>query len=304
MIKKKIIIAGANGYLGKVLIERFAKEGHEVHTLTRKPMNLGQGIHNWVWDGEHVGAWVIAFEKADALINLAGRSVDCRYTAKNKQQIRESRKKSTLTLGAACIMADRPPKLWINSSSATIYAHNQELPAYGEDGKIGDGFSVEVCQEWESTFFEIPLPETRKVALRLAMVLGNQGGVLPTLVNFAKKGIGGTMGHGQQYMSWIHEEDFVRAIEYIMDKPVQGEINLSAPQPERNQRFMKMINRFLGQKIAINHPAWLLEIGAFILRTETELILKSRKVYPKKLLEHGFTFKYPDPQHALKHLLT
>ncbi|MEO0404181.1 MAG: NAD-dependent epimerase/dehydratase family protein, partial [Bacteroidota bacterium] len=187
METKKIVIAGANGYLGRLMVQHYQKQHWEVHTLTRKPINFGAGVSNWVWDGQKIGNWKKCIDGALVLINLAGKSVDCRYTEKNKTDIMHSRVKSTLALGGACIIAEKAPTVWINASSATIYAHNDNEP-FDENGQLGEGFSVEVCKQWEKTFREIPLPETRKVALRLAMVLGKKGGVLPTLQRLVRLG--------------------------------------------------------------------------------------------------------------------
>ncbi|NQX91058.1 MAG: TIGR01777 family protein [Flavobacteriales bacterium] len=303
METKKIVIAGANGFLGRLLVQYYNQKNWEVHTLTRKPVNFGKGIHNWVWDGQKIGHWKRCLDGALVLVNLAGKSVDCRYTEKNKTAIVDSRVKSTLALGGACIIANRPPAVWINASSATIYAHNENQP-FDESGQLGEGFSVEVCKQWEKTFEDIPLPTTRKVALRLAMVLGKEGGVLPTLKRLVRLGLGGTMGMGNQMISWIHEEDFLRAVDYAIENPIRGNLNISAPNPIKNKEFMAQLRDGMEQKIGIRAHEWLLEIGAMLMRTETELILKSRNVVPGRLLNHGFKFKYQKAPEAINELLT
>ncbi|MGB1032365.1 MAG: TIGR01777 family oxidoreductase [Flavobacteriales bacterium] len=302
MKRKKIIIAGANGFLGKLLVGYFSNNGHQVLALVRNETTI-PGCKVLLWDGKNIGEWAKEFNHADVLINMAGKSVDCRYTKANKEGILNSRIESTLALGAACVMADAPPELWINASSATIYESNTNLP-FGEDGTLGNNFSEQVCKEWEKTFNEIPLPGTRKVGLRLAMVFGDEGGVFQVLKQLVKVGLGGRMGDGGQFVSWIHQHDFLRSLEFIMKSRVEGTINVCAPTPEKNEQMMRILRDLLSKKIGIHADEWMLEIGAFVLRTETELVLKSRNVIPKKLQQLGFSFRYPNMDKALLNLVS
>lgn len=258
------------------------------------------------WDGRTLGAWVHALEGVTALINLAGRSVDCRYTRVNQQEIVASRVESTRVLGEAVERCQQPPAVWLNSSTATIYADTQhKQPANTEtDGLIGTGFSVEVAKRWEDAFWAATTPHTRRVALRTAIVLGAQGGAFPIMAQLAKWGLCTPQGSGEQWISWVHITDFCRAVAFLLENQMSaGAYNLCAPQPLRNRDFNGLLCQHFRPLIRLSQPNWLLEVGAFVLRTETELILKSRKVYPQRLLEAGFAFRYATAQEALADLL-
>jgi uncharacterized protein (TIGR01777 family) len=255
------------------------------------------------WDGENPGAWQEAINQADVVINLCGRSVDCRYNEENKKGIIDSRVRPTLALGKAIKESTQAPRLWINASSATIYRYSEDTPMDETKGEYGSGFSVDVCRRWEEAFESCALPHTRKVALRISMVLGKTGGVLPVLLGLARKGLAGTMGSGNQYMSWIHEKDFVAIVAAcIQNDSWHGPINCTAPEPIPNRAFMKLIRTAAGAFFGIPAPAFLLEIGAFFMRTETELVLKSRRVIPGFLLSKGFKFKFGDAPSAIADL--
>jgi hypothetical protein len=257
-----------------------------------------------------LGAWWEELEDARALVNLAGLSVNCRYHARNRDRILHSRLASTRVLGEAVARCAHPPPVWLNSSTATIYRHTFG-PAWDESGDIGgcpeakDLFSVHVATEWERVFNEAPTPHTRKVALRSAMVLGHaRNSVLPNLLRLARLGLGGPLAGGRQYVSWIHQEDFCRAIEWIIaHRDLEGPVNLAAPNPLPNREFMAAIRQACGARFGLPSPLWLLELGAFLLRTETELVIKSRRVVPAKLLAAGFAFRFPDLAAALRNLV-
>ena len=252
------------------------------------------------WDGVSVGDWLKELEGARALINLAGISVNCRYHARNRKLMLDSRLNSTRVLGEAIARCANPPPVWLNSSTATIYKHTFG-PAWDEAGEIGgcaeakDIFSVHVATEWERVFNEANTPRTRKVALRSAMVLGHgRNSVLPNLLRLGRLGLGGSLAGGRQFVSWIHEEDFCRAVEWIMEhENLSGAVNLAAPNPVTNAEFMATIRKVCRAPFGLPAPRWLLEIGAFFLRTETELLIKSRRVVPGKLLADGFAFRHP-----------
>lgn len=289
--------------MGQHLAGYFRARGHRVVVLGR---GAASGPDYVRWDGRTHGAWASELEGADALINLAGRIVDCRYTTANKREIIASRVDSTQVLGAAVAACAVPPRVWLNSSTATIYADTVgEQPANTEAaGRIGEGFSVEVARAWEAAFAACPAPATRKVALRTAIVLGSDGGAFPVMARLARRGLGSPQGNGRQWMSWLHITDFCRAVDFLLHKPTAaGAFNLCAPQPLTNRDFMALLCQQLRPWLRLPQPEWLLEIGAFVLRTETELILKSRKVSPQRLLELGFQFEFPTCEAAMKELL-
>lgn len=305
----KIILAGGTGFIGQVLINHWKDKPINLVILTRKP-RVSQGNTRYVmWDGETPGDWVSELDRADVLINLAGKSVDCRYTKRNKQLIMSSRINATNVLGEAISRVKNPPRLWINSASATIYRHTLDRPMDEATGEIGNDrqafrFSVQVCQAWEQTFWKADVPDSvRKVALRMAIVFGKEGGVWDVLKRLTRFGLGGTMGRGNQFMSWLHERDLVRMIDFIIEnESITGTYNGSAPNPIRNQDFMALLRQSLGSRIGLPATRWMLEIGAVFLRTETELVLKSRNVLPRKLLEAGFQFDFPTAEDAITDL--
>jgi uncharacterized protein len=294
-MKKKIVIAGGSGFIGKYLKNEFEGQGYEILIISRKA-----GDVQWT----NKPGIVSALENADLIINLAGKSVDCRYTEKNKIEIQRSRTETTQMLGEAIETCKNPPKLWINSSTATIYRHAEDRPMTEDQGEIGKGFSVDVAKNWEKAFFSFHLKQTRQVALRMAIVLGYNGGVIKPLLNLVRFGLGGKQGDGKQMFSWIHITDVFNILQFIMDrKGLTGVYNCSAPNPVTNEILMKTLRRVTKTNMGLPSPSWLLEIGAKIIKTETELILKSRWVIPEKLLKAGYLFKYPTLEGALENIL-
>jgi uncharacterized protein (TIGR01777 family) len=252
------------------------------------------------WNGKNFGDWANELEGADVLINLAGKSVNCRYNDANKAAIYSSRLESTTILGEAIQACENPPRLWINAASATIYRHSLNDPMTESTGEIGTGFSVDVCQKWEKSFFHFQLKNTRQVALRTAIVLGKNGGVMIPFKRLTQIGFGGKMGDGQQQFSWIHIDDVCRSVEFIIEnESMNGTINVSSPNPIRNTIFMYALRQRYNQLAVIPSPFWLLELGAKLIKTETELIIKSRYVLPEKLEQAGFKWKYPMIEQAL-----
>jgi len=295
----KIIIAGGTGFLGKALQKYFSEKGNEVLILTRKPKEPNE----LYWDAVNVGDWIGALDGADVLINLTGKSVDCRYTEENKRAILESRVKSTDVLQKAINLCKNPPKVWLNSSSATIYVHAETQAMDEDSGVIGDDFSMNICKSWERAFFEDSTTPIRKVALRTSIVLGNGGGGFPKMKMISRLGLGGKQGGGKQMMSWIHEKDFCRAVEFIIEHPeLTKKVNIATPYSLKNEDFMKRLRKSIGMPIGIDSPVFLLELAALLIRTETELLLKSRNVYPKRLLENGFQFEFPTIDQAFADL--
>ena len=297
---KKILIAGGSGFLGQALSKFFELKGYQVNILTRNPKSNNE----IKWNGHQLGAWTQSLEDSNILINLTGKCVDCRYTKSNKDAILSSRIESTKILEKAIIHSTNKPELWINASSATIYIHAEENQMTESNGIIGDDFSMNVCKKWEKAFLTNEIPYMRKVATRISIVLGNSGGGFPKLKWITKLGLGGHQGNGQQMMSWIHIDDYCRAIEHIIENTyLEGPINLSSPSPISNKLFMAQLRKFLRMPLGIPQSKWMLELGALILRTETELLLKSRNVYPQRLLKSGFIFKHFQLNSALKDLI-
>ena len=256
------------------------------------------------WDGLHPGEWAQQIDGADVVINLAGRSVNCRYSAANRREIKESRIITTRLVGDAIAKAARPPGLWMNASTATIYSHVTDRPMDDVDGVIGGNdlgipstwrFSYDVATSWENAFFSVDTPRTRKVAVRSAITMSpDRRGAFDTLMNLARVGLGGTSGSGRQWVSWVHDVDFVRAVEFLIErKDLDGAVNIASPNPVINRDFMSALRRAYGAAIGLPATNWMLEIGALLLSTETELILKSRRVVPRRLVEAGFEFQFP-----------
>ncbi len=301
---KKLIIAGGTGFLGQALARHFARKNWQVVILTRDthaPALIGRLV---AWDGESLGPWTEELENATALVNLCGKSVNCRYNQTNRNKILESRTRPTRVLTEALQAAKNPPSVWLNAASATTYRHSLDKPMDDYTGEHGHGFSVEVCRAWEAAFFATDLPTTRRVALRTSMVLGHgKNSVYPILARLARFGLGGKISHGHQMVSWIHETDFVRAIEFIIDnEEFAGAINITAPAPVRNAVFMRSLRETVGMPFGIPHFKIFLEMAAWLMRTETELTLKSRYAIPAKLLEQRFLFQYPFVDEALADL--
>lgn len=303
-----LILAGGSGFLGNALATKFAAKGQEVVVLTRSPRKRDDGVRELRWDGKSRGDWAKCVDGADAVINLTGRSVDCRYNARNRKEIIASRVDSTRVIGDAIARAAKPPRVWLNASSATIYKHTFDTPM-GENGTTGptpeakDEFSIEVIHRWEQALDEARTPATRKVALRITLVLGAGGGVFPVLRRLARFGLGGRMGSGRQFVSWIHVEDFCRAVEWIVTRDdLKGPVNVAAPNPVTNAGMMKIFREVCGAPFGLPATELMLEVGAFFLRTETELIIKSRRVVPEKLLASGFEFRFPTFKEAIGQL--
>lgn len=266
------------------------------------------------WNGRDPGSWVKEIEGADLVINLAGRSVNCRYHTRNRREITESRVLSTRVIGQAIAQASRPPAVWMNAATATIYRHALDRPMDEATGELGGNepgapdtwnFSIDVAKAWEREFFSAPTPYTRKIALRSAMVMSPEpGGIFSALRTLVRLGLGGRAGSGRQFVSWIHHADFVRAIEFLLaDESLAGAINICSPNPLPYADFMRDLRQACGVPIGLPATRWMLEIGALFLRTETELILKSRRVVPGRLRQAGFQFQFPEWMGAAQDLI-
>lgn len=302
---QKIVLAGGNGYLGTVLAAYYQELAEEVIILSRKPAAAKGRIRTELWDGKQEGDWVDALQNADLLINLCGKNVNCRYTTKNQAEIIASRTIPTRLLGKVIGNMDHPPKLWINITSSTIYRHAEDHAQDETDGAIGYGFSIQVCEQWEAAFFECQTPKTRQIALRMGIVLGRNDSVFPRLLNLVKFGLGGRQGDGQQYVSWIHEHDVARCTDWLTEQEeMNGVINCVAPFAVKNEELMSTIRKAYGIPFGLPCPQWMLEIGVLLIGTETELVLKSRWVAPKRLLDAGFTFQFADIKYAVHDILS
>jgi uncharacterized protein len=310
-MKQQIVLAGGSGFLGQALAAHFHKLGFETVILTRSPLgNVGPG-RQLFWDARTLGAWQRELEGAVAIINLAGKSVDCRYHARNRQEILDSRVNSTRILGEAIQRCPQPPRVWLNASTATIYKHTLNA-GWDESGEIGstpeakDVFSVEVAKAWEHALDQARTPRTHKIAMRTAMVLGlGKNSVFPVLRRLVHLGLGGKLASGRQFVSWIHEVDFCRAVEWLIThEGITGPVNISAPNPVSNAEMMRILREVCGAGFGLPASRWMLEVGAFLLGTETELVIKSRRVISRRLLASGFTFGFPKIREAFNDLCT
>lgn len=299
---KKLIIAGGTGFLGKVLQDYFSPKVNEIVVFSRNKQKDYKNVRFVYWDATNLGAWKNELESGDVLINLTGKSVDCRYNKANKAEILRSRVASTKVLNEAILSCETPPKHFLNSSTATIYDHSLNRPNDEYTGVIGTDFSMNVAKSWEQTFFDLDTPKTNKTALRISIVLGKSGGVFVPLRKITAWGMGGKQGHGQQMVSWLHELDYARAIHFVIDKKMDGVVNLCAPHPIRNEELMRVMRSNLKAPLGLNLPEFMLKIAAFFRGTETELLLKSRFVIPRKLLNAGFSFKFSTIDKALENL--
>jgi uncharacterized protein (TIGR01777 family) len=298
----KIVIPGGTGQVGQALSRAFLVDGHDVVILSRQPANSPARVV--AWDGKTLGDWADEIDGADVVVNLAGRSVNCRYTDRNRRLIMDSRVRSTRVLGEAMARAVRLPRVWLQASTATIYCHRYEAANDEATGILGGTeddapdtwrFSIDVAKAWERAAREAAPPATRLVLLRSAMTMSpDRGGVFDVLLRLVRFGLGGRHGNGRQYISWIHDDDFVRALYWLIDhEELSGPVNLAAPNPVPNAEFMRALREAWGTRVGLPATEWMLEIGTFLMRSESELVLKSRRVAPRRLLESGFEFAHP-----------
>jgi uncharacterized protein (TIGR01777 family) len=309
----KIVIPGGSGQVGRILSRHFHTQGHAVAVLSR---TLRKAPWREVfWDGLASGEWLHDLEGSDVCINLAGRTVNCRYTPANRRAIFDSRIQSTQVLHQAIASLSQPPHLWINASTATIYRHALDRPMDESNGELGGNepgapetwnFSIDVAKAWEAAFFSNSTPRTRRIAIRSALTLSpDRGGIFDVLLGLVRRGLGGAQGPGTQFVSWIHELDFARAIDWLIAREdFRGVVNLSSPHPLPNREFMRVLREACRMPLGLSAPAWLIEIGTRLMRTESELVLKSRRVIPGRLLDAGFEFVYPRWPEAACELVT
>lgn len=298
----KLVIPGGSGQVGTMLARAWHAEGHEVVVIGRRPVPAPW--RTVAWDARTVGTWSREIDGADVVVNLAGRSVNCRYSDANRREIVASRIDSVHAVGDAIAQVTRPPRVWLQMSTATIYAHRHDAPNDELTGRVGGDepdapdtwrFSIDVARAWEDAALARRTPATRLVLLRSAMVMSpDRDGVFDVLLGLTRAGLGGAAAGGRQYVSWIHEHDLVEALRFLIDRDdIDGAVNLAAPGPLPHADFMRTLRRAWGTSIGLPATRWMLEIGAWAMRTETELVLKSRRVVPGRLLDAGFGFRFP-----------
>jgi uncharacterized protein len=308
----KIVLPGGSGQVGQILARHFASQSHDVVVLCRSA-SVPSGRTEY-WDGRTLGAWAHEIDGADIVINLAGRTVNCRYTEENLKQMMDSRVESTRVVGQAIEKAAKPPKLWLQMSTATIYAHRFDAANDETTGIIGGnepdvpaywGYSVEIAKNWEKTLQEANTPSTRKVALRTSMLMSpDREGIFDVMSRLVRFGLSGAAAGGKQYVSWIHDRDFLRAIDFLIaHEDIDGAVNMASPGPLPYNDFMRAMRQAWGMPIGLPAMKWMLEIGAWVMRTDTELVLKSRRVIPGRLLEKGFAFEFSDWDVAVRDLV-
>lgn len=323
----RILIPGGSGQVGTLLARHLYAAGHGVTVLSRHPQDHPeQRWRTLFWDGATAGPWAEEIHRSDAVIHLSGRSVNCRYNARNRREIFDSRVKPTLLLGQLIAASPTPPPIWMNASTSTFYRNALDRPQDEFTGELGDlpsergtrepanlpetwSFSIDVAHRWEQALGAIPTPRTRKIRLRSSMTMSpDAGGVFSVFSKLVRLGLGGTQGPGTQFVSWIHDKDYCRATDLLLEHPeitdeTDGVINLTAPEPLPNRDFMRILRNAWGKSIGLPATRWMLEIGTFAMRTETELVLKSRRVVPSLLLKHGFEFQFPAWPEAAKDLV-
>jgi len=302
------VIPGGSGQVGSMLAGFFQERGHHVTVLTRGPYTANwQTVH---WDGINPGEWVEALEGADVVIHLSGRSVNCRATSRNKRELYDSRIGPTRLLGRVIAGMANPPRLWMNASSATIYRHALDRAMDEATGDIGGGemiskrrrapqkwnWTVSLVENWEAALYESATPYTRRIAMRTSLVFSpTPGNIFAVLSNLVRFGLGGAQGNGWQYVSWMHEADYARAVEFLIEhEEFEGPVNLAAPNPTPNREFMAALRDAWDMPNGLPAPAPLIALGAIFLRTEPELVLKSRRVVPGRLMDAGFEFDFPE----------
>lgn len=299
----KIVIAGGSGALGSLLVDAYGKAGWEVVVLTRSASS-GLGHARYLtWDGETLGDWAETVDGATVVVNLAGKSINTRFTEASKREIWESRVKSTAVVAEAIRRSKRPPRLWINAGGISIYGPSEALRTEA-DVPDGTGFLAQVARAWEAAFAAAVTPATRKVQFRISSVLLSEGGMLTPLARLVRLGLGGTIGSGRQYLSWIHERDFVKLVDWTAgNQAVQGIVHASSPYPVQNVDFMRALRKRLGMPFGLPSPEWSTRLGARLIGTEPELVLSGRRVVSERLEKAGFQFNFPELRDALQNLV-
>jgi uncharacterized protein len=295
---QRVVLAGGSGFLGTRLAEELAARNYDVVILTRKPRRSGS-VRELAWDGQSLAEWATELDGASAVVNLAGRSVNCRYTPENRRDINESRVQSTNVIGAAIARCFLPPPVWVQASSLALYGDTGERLC-DESTPPGEGLPVETCLLWERAFNDAVTPRTRKVALRIGFALDAGGGALSTLARLVRCFLGGTVGNGRQYISWIHWRDLNAMFLWALERNnLSGVFNATAPNPVTNAEFMRELRRVLHRPWTPPAPAPLVHIGSWLMRTEPSLALTGRRCAPRRFLGSGFPFAFNDLRLAL-----
>ncbi len=299
---KKIVIAGGSGFLGQIIVERFKEKSEEIVLLSRSSKTQQDNVRTVVWDAKNTGDWTKELSGADMLINLTGKSINCRHNEANKKELLSSRIDATEILGKAIEACEQAPKLWINASAAALYIPGSK-PNTENDSNFGNGFMEEMCIRWEESVFKSKCPQTRKIIMRITLILGKSGGVFPVLMDLTKKGLGGKAGSGKQMMSWMHEDDFLNAINwFIKNENANGVYNMASPQPISNKDFMALLRKNTNALFGLPAPAFAIRLASVFMQTEPGLVLNSVHVLPQKLLDNGFHFEFAKAEDAIASL--
>ncbi|MCB9363149.1 MAG: TIGR01777 family protein [Flavobacteriales bacterium] len=300
MKKPKIVIAGGSGFFGAYLVNYY-KQTKNVIVLTRGASEIKEGVEYVSWDGKSVSGWKECLNEAEALINLSGKSINCRFTDENKKLLIASRTVSTKVLAEAISSLENPPKIWLNASAGAMY-QPQTQPNTENETEFSIGFLSKMALTWEEAFYKEELPKTKRAAIRISLILGKDGGVFPVLKKITSLYLGGSAGSGKQMMSWIHIEDAARAIDFIIEKNIEGPVNFSSNSPVSNKVFMKSLRKVLGVSLGIPAPAFGIKFFSRFIGAEPSLLLDSVNFIPEKLIEEGFKFKFTDINNALEDL--
>jgi uncharacterized protein (TIGR01777 family) len=300
----QVVLAGGSGFIGRMLSACLLSQDYEVVVLSRRPANVPQGTAGVEWDGRTLGGWTACLEGAAAVVNLAGKNVNCRYTPKNLREIDESRVNAVTVMGRAIAGCRHPPRALVQASTTAIYGDAGDREC-DESAPLGDGIPVATASQWEAAFHAHATPQTRRVLLRISFVLGRRGGALPTMAALARSFLGGRIGAGRQYISWIHPRDLEQMFLWAIERDdVQGLYNATSPGPVTNAEFMRVLRRVLGRPWAPPTPAWAVHVGSFFLRTEPVLALTGRRAVPRRFMEQGFRFAYPELEAGLRDIFS
>ncbi len=299
---KRVILPGGSGFLGRSFADYLVQRGYKVAVLTRSPQVGSRDVQELAWDGKTLGAWAEALDGAAAIVNFTGKSVDCRYTPENRREIVDSRVDSVRVLGQAIERCSEPPPVFVQAGSLAIYGNTRQR--CDENAPHGKGFSVEVCERWEAAFSSLDLPQTRQVLLRIGFALGKGGGALEPLAAFARFYLGGTIGRGKQYISWLHLDDLNEMMLWAMEhEHIEGTYNATGPRPVTNAEFMRQLRQTLNRPWSPPVPAFAVRLGSRLMRTEPELALTGRNCIPARFIEQGFRFRYTKLEEALTDIL-